>query len=373
MRIAGHRSLVLLCAAAALTLASCAGQPERDGPGVGSKLSPDNHVFDVENQGLKLLWPYELGRLTGTRALRTIYIAGRFVIVEAEGGEIHCLDAQTGEWKATTVLGRQLQVPPTAIGDKLVFVVRNSIVIYDTVTRKTSRPYRPGFALTAAPLLQGSGLLLAGGDGNLARLSLTDARQQWLASLRGPIREQPIVAGGRLFAVSPAGVLAWDLAQGTMLGTWAPQPPSKLSSGLAVVAGSLYVGDSRGLLYALDPGLPAAVWQRMLGAPVIGTPTAAGTRLLVLTSEPNLICIDAVGERKELWRVQGVVKLLTLGKDRAYTLNDDGSIAALSLETGKELWRDPLPADCTVVGSRNRPAFYIANPRGSVVGFAELD
>jgi len=377
MRFTARRSLAMLSALAAMALVSCTAVtvPEA-GPEpkvVSSKLAPDNHVFDLEAEGLKLLWAQELGQLSENRSLKDIYSAGDFVVIEAQDGEVHCLDAETGVWKATKVLRDELRLPPTAIGDMLVFVVKNNLVVYDTATDEVRRPCPTSFALTARPLLYGDALFLAGGDGNVARLPLAGREIEWLAALTGAIFEQPVVAGGRLLVSAPSGVLIWDLAEGLEFSRWAPNAPARLTSGVAAVGGRIYVGDNRGFLHSLQANTGQHTWQRMLGAPVVGRLTVAGSKLLVLTGKPSLICMDAASEREQYWQQEGVVEVLTVGQAAVYVLNADGSVAAISLETGKEAWREPLPADCKLAGDANRPTIYIANPRGSVVALAELD
>ncbi|MHC5033436.1 MAG: outer membrane protein assembly factor BamB family protein, partial [Planctomycetota bacterium] len=135
----------------------------------------------------------------------------------------------------------------------------------------------------------------------------------------------------------------------------------------------VYVGDSRGIVYSLKTDYGQQTWQRMVGAPVTGKLAVVESKLLVFTNKPNVVCLEAGEGRQELWQYAGAKELLAVGKEVVYLLTDDHSVAAVSIETGEERWRDPLPPDCKVVGDPRRPVLYLANSGGSIVALAELD
>ena len=128
LRVCWHSVLLL----AALGLTSCAAPPASTSAACQeSKLSPENAFFDLEPEGLKLLWRQDLGQLSD-RQLRDVYCAGPIVVVEAEGGEIHCLNAANGVWKATEVLRSSLDRAPVFMDQALVLVVKNALCRFDT-------------------------------------------------------------------------------------------------------------------------------------------------------------------------------------------------------------------------------------------------
>lgn len=376
MKISWRRCSALVPLLVVILLASCSLPVDRppQAPAVPSKLSPANEVFDIEQEELKVLWPHELGQLTANRRLRDIYCAGRKVVIEAQDGEIHVLNALTGEWEATTVLRDKLSRAPVALGDTLILIVGNTLFAYDTAEDALSEGYNPGFALFTPPQLFRDGLILAGGNGHLAFLTLTADKQTYLASLDGPIFEQPVITGGRLYAAASGDkVIAWDLDNQVELWRWRPPDPSVISTGVAVYDNRVYVGDSRGIVYSLKTDYGQQTWQRMVGAPVTGKLAVVESKLLVFTNKPNVVCLEAGEGRQELWQYAGAKELLAVGKEVVYLLTDDHSVAAVSIETGEERWRDPLPPDCKVVGDPQRPVLYLANSGGSIVALAELD
>ncbi|MHC4479465.1 MAG: outer membrane protein assembly factor BamB family protein [Planctomycetota bacterium] len=380
MKIATRSRRALIALVVAALLASCAapsppteGGAARVGPR-SSKLSPSNAIFDVEPLGLKVLWSEELGQLSSNRQLRNVYAVENMVVIEAEKGEVHCLDSTTGIWQATTVLRDVLTRPPAAMGTTLFFITDNSLYAFDTAADTLSRPHHPGFAVFTRPLVFRDSLVLAGGSGELALLALPGEKQTWLASLGAPIFQQPVIDAARLYA-SAAGdtVIAVDLEEQRELWRWRPQEPSEISSGVAISGSRVFVGDNRGLLYSLQAEFGEPIWQSMLEAPVVGKPQIVGSRLLAFTNKPSVVCLEAASERKKLWQYDGAEQLLAASEEVAYLLTHDHSVAALSLESGQELWREPLPHDARVAGEPTRPAFFIADTGGSIVALAALD
>ncbi len=356
---------------APLILASCAAPAPVSEP--ISKLSPENAFFDLEQEGLKVLWRQELGQRTDA-PLRDIYCTGNIVVVEAEGGEVHCLKSSDGTWKATRLLGDHLTHAPKAQGQRLYLIVKNNLRVFDTALGRLSAGFRPGFAMSTPPQVYGDSLILAGGNGHLRRVMLDDPREGWVTSLEGPILEEPVIAEDRVFAAASRDkVIAVQAQNGDVLWKWKPKEPSRISSGVAVLGHRLFVGDNRGFIYSLRADYGARTWKTMADGPIVGRPHVVGTDVLVFTGRPSLMSIDAGGDMETRWTCPGAIELVAAGEATAYVLTEDHSVVALSLETGEERWRHPLPADCEITGDPTRAAFYIVNSKGSIVALGELD
>jgi hypothetical protein len=382
MRIALRRWTALLPLLAAVLSASCtagrapesaAARPPSVQTEAASRLAPSNATFDLEQQGLKLLWPQELGQLTDNRRLRDIYVAGETVVVEAAGGEVHCLDSSTGVWKGTAVLVDALELPPAALGAQTLFVVHNSVYAFDMAADRLAEPYHPGFALSQPPAVRQGDVFLLGANGHVVKV-LEDGDRELLASLDAPFVAPPVFEGERLYAsASGDQVIALDLSTGEPLWLWEPNRPSQLTSGVAVRGGLVFVGDDRGFLYGLNAEHAGQAWKTMFEAPVVGEPRLAGSRLLVPISKPAIVCVETEGQKAVVWRYEGASEVLTVGAETAYLLAGGPSVVAVALEDGEELWRERLPANCKVKGDPARPVLYVANTDGSIIAVAELD
>jgi len=374
MKLALRRCCLLALPIAALMLVSCATPwaPEAP-PSLTFKLSPANDVFDLEAEGLKTLWQQELGQIAG-RQLEDISCTGRFVVVQATDGEIHCFDAVKGTWEADHFFQHEIVRDPAQMGSVVVLVAGDTVYGLDTTTGKIGEGYNPPFAVSATPVPYGEGLILAGANGHLERVPVVGAYEIWRTSIEGPIFETPVVDNGRLFAAGDGDkVVALDPETGVEAWRWMPEKPSVISSGVAVYGEVVHVGDTRGFVYALNREVGAPEGSKMLDAPLVGQPQIIGGRLMVLTTKPALVCLTPGAVMDRLWEYAGVTRVLSAGERTVYVLNADHSVAAVSLETGEEIWRQPLPPDCMVAGDPSRPAFYVANAQGSIAAFAELE
>lgn len=374
MKIALRRRLAFVSLLPGLAFAACCVPAGRPASASASALTPANHVFEVEKMGLKHLWSQELGQLTASAPLVDIYCAGRYVVVAVDKGEVHCIDSVKGTWLATSVLIDAPERLPAASGEQLFLVVRDKIYTFDVPKGMLSNGYDPQFGLSAAPVVYSGDLILSGTNGYMATLPIGGLDQTHLTSLRGAIFYPPVVVGNRFYVTSTVSdtLMAWDMEGKRELWEWQAEKPSLISSSVAVGEGSAYVGDNRGFLYALTAEYGQQAWKTMLEAPIVGEPRIVDSKLLVLTDKPSLVCLQAGGDRQVLWTYPGAVRILTTSKSVAYVLNKDSSMAGVSLETGKELWYDPLPPDTKAAGDPERPVFYIANSGGSIAAFQEL-
>jgi len=131
------------------------------------------------------------------------------------------------------------------------------------------------------------------------------------AGLRHRITADPIVAGGRVFALdSGARVTATAAASG---GTaWSvdltPAPESGASAsggGLAFDAGRVFVTTGYGELVALDAASGGVLWRQRVGAPISGAPTVARDIVYVVGRDATGWAVRA-DDGKVLWTVSGV-------------------------------------------------------------------
>jgi len=362
----------LLLVGAALLLLSfdAAAEPSTAAP-PRSMLAPSNPVFDLKDHGLKTLWTAELGRVSEPR-LKTLYPVAETLVAETPSGEVHVLNAADGTWQNMQMFSRGLECSPVAVGDRMLVVSASRLFSFDPATEQVGEGHHLAFAPFCPPLLKGDSLILAGGNGHLARLSRPGYRQLWQRSIRGPIWHQPAMLDGNLYA-SASEVICLEPEDGTELWRWEPREPSRLSSGIALHHGRVYAGDNLGNLYALGAGYGDLKWQQSFGAPIVGKPEVVGDKLLVFTNDPKVHCLSLNGERAVLWSYDGATDLIVAGANRVYLRTEDDGVAAVLTDRGEELWKDRLPAGCLVAGDPNRPVFYVGNSEGTIAAFQELD
>jgi len=336
-----------------------------------SQLSPANDVFDLNQEGLRLLWRAELGDITETR-IKALYTTSSLVVVETPSGEVHVLDAATGKWKTMASLSHGLECAPVQDAQKLYMISHNHLYALDIDENKLEQLYHVLFSVSAPPVVRGEHVALAGNNGHVASVDTSTWRQNWLATMTGSIWEQPLLSDHKLLAAGGEVLcVQWD--GGDEEWRWAPPKPAKLSSSIELYDGEVYVGDNYGVLYALEADSGEVDWNTNLKAPIVGKPRVVQDTLLVRTNAPSLLCVQIKGERKVLWEQEEVTRILASSENIAYVMKGARDVSAILLKTGEELWRDRLPPDCITAGDPKGPTFYVGDATGALVAFQEVD
>jgi outer membrane protein assembly factor BamB len=222
----------------------------------------------------------------------------------------------------------------------------------------------------------------AGGRSNHAmqHLQLDGAlHQQWTtsvgdgASRYGEPLSQPIVAGGRVFAMdSQDVVVAVDAATGHKVWQNDVKPEAAkdhaFGGGLAVVGDRVFVTTGYGQVLALEAATGHTIWHQQLASPMRGAPTVADNRVYAITVENRLEVLSAEDGHR-LWIHSGLPETAGLVGAASPAVEGDivvvpyssGEIFALRVENGRALWSDnlatarPLGALSTLADIRGRP------------------
>jgi outer membrane protein assembly factor BamB len=131
-------------------------------------------------------------------------------------------------------------------------------------------------------------------------------------------------------------------------------------TGVAVDAGTAFVGDNRGNVYAVDAGTGELLWSRSVGG-FLATPVAVAEGVIVVTvqgartTRPFVVAIDAT-DGHEAWRseVQGGAVLASapaIGDALVFAAFSDQTLRAFDLRTGAERWSARLNAPVTFGGA----------------------
>ena len=171
---------------------------------------------------------------------------------------------------------------------------------------------------------------------------------------RRKITSQPVVAGGRVYAMdSDAVVSAFDVATGRRLWRLETQGrkdrSTNIGGGIAVEAGSLYASTGRAELLALDATSGKLKWRQPLGGPARSTPTIADGRIFVTTISQQLLALSAT-DGAHVWSFQASVAGTTMLGAPAPAYTDglvvagfgSGDLAAVRAATGGVAWTDSI-------------------------------
>ncbi|MBC6444778.1 MAG: PQQ-binding-like beta-propeller repeat protein [Alphaproteobacteria bacterium GM202ARS2] len=161
----------------------------------------------------------------------------------------------------------------------------------------------------------------------------------------------PIVAEGKLFVANEdSTVIAMDAKNGTTLWQVALQQENiSLSSGLAYSNGRVFVTTGFASVFALDADSGKTLWEIQLDSPIRAAPTIITDKVLVQTTDNQLIAIDPENGQR-LWSHLGIVENIAIlgsahpaaNKNVAVVAYSSGEIFSLKLSNGAEFWKDSL-------------------------------
>jgi outer membrane protein assembly factor BamB len=194
------------------------------------------------------------------------------------------------------------------------------------------------------------------------------------SSFYGKLTASPIVYDGKVFTLDAAGtVTAFNTGGGAAAWRAATTPQGEkdqegFGGGLAADGGRIYAGTGFGQVVALDARTGKKLWEKAVGAPVRSSPTAAGERLFVLTTEGAVYCLSGA-DGAEQWNFRGNAERASILSNASPAVEGDvvvvpfpsGDIVALRAADGKPLWSDSLArtrtaSSLTAMSDAARPA-----------------
>jgi outer membrane protein assembly factor BamB len=194
------------------------------------------------------------------------------------------------------------------------------------------------------------------------------------SSFYGKLTASPIVYDGKVFTLDAAGsVSAFNAGGGAAAWRTSTTPQGEkdqegFGGGLAADAGRIIAGTGFGQVLALDAKSGKKLWEKSVGAPVRASPTAAGERVFVLTTEGVVYCLSGP-DGSELWNFRGNAERASILSNASPAVEGDvvvvpfpsGDIVALRVANGQPLWSDSLArtrtaSSLTAMSDAARPA-----------------
>ncbi len=174
------------------------------------------------------------------------------------------------------------------------------------------------------------------------------------------VMSQPIVAGGRIFAMDGGVQLsALDAATGGRIWRVDLKPEEErgnaFGGGPAFWNGRLYVATGYAQVVALDPADGKVIWRHNVAAPVHSPPTVADGRIFAVTVDNELNALD-VKDGRRLWSHNGIPETAGLLGGASPAVEGEiviapyssGEVFALRVENGRAVWSDNLASTRSV-------------------------
>ncbi|WP_165367674.1 PQQ-binding-like beta-propeller repeat protein [Phytoactinopolyspora endophytica] len=209
--------------------------------------------------------------------------------------------------------------------------------------------------------VDGDVVLAACARGPLLAMDVTDGRVRWEWTPEHPEEPDcwmyfsPTVADGAVYQAYNVASGVWVVSLDTQTGKqrWRSEKPigrNWMSHGSPAVAdGSLYVVTAYGNLAALDLDSGAVRWQAAFGGGIVvgSSPVVDGGLVLLACHGDRLVAVDpADGEARwsyqapgpSRWPGRSTAATPAVSDGVVYAAFSDGSVTALTIETGEPLW-----------------------------------
>jgi outer membrane protein assembly factor BamB len=193
----------------------------------------------------------------------------------------------------------------------------------------------------------------------------------WTSYLNDSVTTSPVVADGKVFVGTSGGKFcALDTTTGEII--WTFDAGSPVSSSPAFQNGTVFFGtENPGKIYAIDARTGLAIWlyQVRAGAAVYSSPAVIDDKVIVGSSEGQLLCLDKL-QGQVLWTTQLGVRPLSSPAIQNGTVFVASSLGvdAVDMQTGISIWEfatswpvtsTPAVADGLVfVGTENNDRVY---------------
>jgi len=185
---------------------------------------------------------------------------------------------------------------------------------------------------------------------------------------------RPVVSEGRIVAMdAEAEVSAFDVADGRHLWSRELTPEDEdagvIGGGVSIDNGVVYASTGYGYVHAMSLEDGKEIWQRRIGIPIRGAPTAIGGRVFVITYDNQLHAL-ASSDGRTLWNHSGIPEdagligapSAAVGGGLVVVPYSSGELFALRLENGSMVWSDQL-----IRTRRLAPLSSLSEIRGSPV------
>ena len=220
-------------------------------------------------------------------------LSGSDVYFTSADGDLHALDAATGDQLWTFTAPTAFNFSPPAVVDGTVYVADSDGNLYaiDAATGAVTWTLPLGSTVVSPPAIANGIVYVGAGNGTLYAVSAATGTQLWQYSTGSPITAASALAAGTVYVPSQGGVLtAVDAATGKKI--WSYQADSEGLDAPAVADGVIYIGSADKKIYALSASSGQRLWSYTTGGVVNGSPVVANGHLYVGSDDGYLYAFE---------------------------------------------------------------------------------
>ncbi|RMF44280.1 MAG: hypothetical protein D6755_09335, partial [Anaerolineae bacterium] len=169
------------------------------------------------NQPLYLQWAYAFGERVEVEVQPIL--AGGVLYVGVMNGEMHAIDALSGQTKWIAQPGGPIPHTAAVSGGRVVFgSLDGSVYALRTSNGSTAWTFATGAPVVSAPAIVNGTVYIGSTDGNLYAIDLSSGAEVWHYATGSPVVSSPAVANGRVyFGSEDLKARAVDAASGALL------------------------------------------------------------------------------------------------------------------------------------------------------------
>lgn len=250
------------------------------------------HAVDIATG--KAVWTKEF---EDSGFLSPAAIDGDRLFVGDFNGDLHCLALADGDVRWTVTLKAEVMAGPLVYQDKLLVTTEaGTFTIHDTNTGNQQGEFVIDAPLRCTPTIVGGRAMLAGCDGKLHAIDVTNAEEVATHDIDGPTGSTPAARGSKVYFGTEQGTFyAIDTGKEPMEELWT-HVDQRRKQGIrtaAAVNDKLAVYGSQGkAVFAVDIGTGQPKWTFPTRTRVESSPLIAGNVAIAATQRGKLHAID---------------------------------------------------------------------------------
>jgi outer membrane protein assembly factor BamB len=296
--------LVLAILIAALLLTSCGSAmttsswPGLTVSGETAYIASGNWVEAVKVSDGTMAWRYP-AKLDARRFFYAApALSDSLMVVGDYSNTIYGLDPTNGaeKWKFTEAKGRIIG-SPLLLGDVVVVPSADHYIYGLDLQGKLLWKFQAKNMNWAAPISDGTHVLIASMDKTLYALDPKTGAKVWATPLGGSVMQAPLLKDNVLYLGTLANeVLAVDSASGSI--TWRKAVDAAVWATPVEKDGTLYFGDVTGKVYAIASKDGSLAWSLTLGGAILSSPAVSSDALFFPNEDGSLYKVSLKGEKQ---------------------------------------------------------------------------
>ncbi|MBI4199315.1 MAG: PQQ-binding-like beta-propeller repeat protein [Chloroflexi bacterium] len=295
-------------------------------------------------------------------------VAGGRVFLATSDRRVVALDQRTGELLWTHPVNGPVNSSPAVAGDRVFLGLRDgSVLALRAATGELDWRFDAGSGVISSPVVVDGALYVGSGDHNVYALDAATGERRWSIGTEGWVVSSPAISQGVLVAASQTGVVYLiNPSKGAV--RFRSGAGTGVSAGAAIAGDRAFVVTTTGNVLALrldkrevplekafwtgwfnlyvwgsappPPNPPGLVWLRHLRELVTADMALADGRLFVATREGTLHALD-IATGRQLWKSPGLAPLHAAPIVAGGTVIQaafDGTVYGFDASTGLRLW-----------------------------------